>query len=222
MRPGRRRSAASASLVAALVAALVVLTLGASAAPTVRMQGASPPSVTTAARSSAAPTASATVPATPSGATRRSIPAAAPRLLEIPQLGLRATITPFTSKDVEAHGGAVKPPTLWTVSWWTGAGRPGTDSTDTVYLYGHTWREPAVFNRLKELSAGSRVQVTTSAGRLTYVVDRCLTVDKDDLASHPEVTRREPGRLLLIGCYRRTGREWSTTHNLVVAAHLVR
>lgn len=165
------------------------------------------------AASSAGPGTAAAEPST------AALPAAAPRILEVPEIGLRATIEPYTDDDVEAHGGAVKPPSLDTVAWWTGGGWPGSDSADTVYLYGHTWREPAVFNRLKELSAGSRVVLTTEAGRLVYVVDRCLTVDKDQLASHPEVTRREPGRLLLIGCYRRTGREWTTTHNLVVTAH---
>ena len=57
--------------------------------------------------------------------------------------------------QVEANAGAVKPSSLWQVAWWTGGGTPGSPGDNTVYLYGHTWKEPAVFTgeRMKVLHA---------------------------------------------------------------------
>lgn len=144
-----------------------------------------------------------------------------PLLLEVPAIDLKAGITAYTPAEVAAEGGAVKPPTLFSVSWWTGGGDPGPGAGNTVYLYGHTWKEPAVFNRIKELRAGDRVVVMTTAGRLVYVVDGSFTVDKPDLVSNARVTQALPGRLLLIGCYRATGHEAHTTANIVVTTHLV-
>jgi sortase (surface protein transpeptidase) len=146
--------------------------------------------------------------------------AASPLRLQIPAIGLTATITAYTSAQVAAAGGAVKPPTLFAVSWWTGGGDPGPTTRNTVYLYGHTWKEPAVFNRIKELRSGALVVVTTTVGRLVYVVDGSFTVSKPDLVTNQRVTEAIPGRLLLIGCYRATGHEAHTTANIVVSAHL--
>jgi hypothetical protein len=144
-----------------------------------------------------------------------------PLLLEVPAIALRAAITAYTPADVAADGGAVKPPTLFSVSWWTGGGNPGPAARNTVYLYGHTWKEPAVFNRIKELRVGDRVVVTTTGGRLVYVVDGSFTVSKPNLVTTARVTQATPGRLLLIGCYRATGHEAHTTANIVVTTHLL-
>ena len=141
-------------------------------------------------------------------------------LVEAPAIGLRAAVTPWTDEQVAAHGGAVTPSTLWEVAWWTGGGIPGSHADNTVYLYGHTWTGPAVFNRVRELGRGDTVVMTTRAGRLEYVVGQTFTVAKDDLADHPLVREGHPGRLLLIGCYRETGREERTTRNVVVVAQL--
>jgi LPXTG-site transpeptidase (sortase) family protein len=114
----------------------------------------------------------------------------------------------------------VKPSTLWDVAWWTGGGMPGSHTGNTVYLFGHTWKEPAVFNHIKELRRGDSVFVTTATGRLRYLVDSSFTVAKTDLSRTPAVAAGIPGRLLLLGCYRATGREEHTTRNVVVIAHL--
>jgi sortase (surface protein transpeptidase) len=144
-----------------------------------------------------------------------------PLLLEVPAIALKAAITAYTPAEVAADAGAVKPPTLFSVSWWTGGGNPGPAARNTVYLYGHTWKEPAVFNRIKELRVGDRVVVTTTGGRLVYVVDGSFTVGKPDLVTTARVTQATPGRLLLIGCYRATGHEAHTTANIVVTTHLL-
>lgn len=149
------------------------------------------------------------------------VPASPPLLVEAPSIGLRAEVAPYTDEDVASAGGAVRPPDLWTVSWWTGGGTPGTDADNTVYLYGHTWREPAVFNGVKDLVPGDSVVVTTQTGRVTYRVERSFLVDKPELPDNPAVTEVVAGRLLLLGCYRETGDERSTTQNVVVVAQAV-
>jgi sortase (surface protein transpeptidase) len=156
----------------------------------------------------------------PSQEARTFVPQSAPTVLEAPSIALRAAVTPYTAAEVAASGGVVEPATLWTVSWWTGGGTPGSHADNTVYLYGHTWREPAVFNRIKELEPGESVFVATRTGRLRYVVDQVFTVGKAEVGDHPTVVARSPGRLLLLGCYRETGREERTTRNVVVVAHL--
>lgn len=129
-------------------------------------------------------------------------------------------MTPYTAAEVAATGGVVKPSTLWLVAWWTGGGTPGSDADNTVYLFGHTWKEPAVFNRVKELRPRADIYLTTRTGRLHYLVDGSFTVAKEDLGDHPAVTAVVPGRLVLIGCFRETGLEAHTTSNLVVTAHI--
>lgn len=156
----------------------------------------------------------------PADESRPFVPASEPRLLEAPDIRLKAAVTPYTPEQVEANAGAVKPSSLWQVAWWTGGGAPGSPGDNTVYLYGHTWKEPAVFNDIKKLEPGDAVYVTTRTGRLHYVVESSFTVAKSDLTKTPTVAAAIPGRLLLLGCYRETGREESTTRNVVVIAHL--
>ena len=143
-----------------------------------------------------------------------------PLLVEAPGIGLTARVSPYTAADVRRNGGVVKPPTLCDVSWWTGGGMPGTAAQNTVYLYGHTWKEPAVFNRLKDLELGNEVYVTTARGRLRYVVEGSFTVPKPGLPTNKAVVAAVPGRLVLIGCYRETGHEDHTTRNIVITAQL--
>ncbi len=149
-----------------------------------------------------------------------TVPAGIPLRVSAPSIGLRHAVTPYTDDEVAAHGGAVEPPTLFTVSWWAGGGAPGTAATNTVYLFGHTWKEPAVFNRLKELRPGAAVEVSTAHGTLTYTVDGWFVVSKSAFDTDDRVRTAVPGRLLLVGCYRATGAESHTTANIVVTAQL--
>jgi sortase (surface protein transpeptidase) len=171
---------------------------------------------------SGGPAQAAVTSSSPSSHATASSRPTTPLLLEVPAIALKAAITAYTPDEVAADGGAVKPPTLFSVSWWTGGGNPGPAARNTVYLYGHTWKEPAVFNRIKELRVGDRVVVTTTGGRLVYVVDGSFTVSKPDLVTTARVTEATAGRLLLIGCYRATGHEAHTTANIVVTTHLLR
>jgi hypothetical protein len=215
-----RRSGDLATAATALVAAVVTLLAAQPPQPGVPGRTGGTPTATV------VPGVATVVPAPPQSfsrpadASRPLVPASAPQLVEAPSIGLRAAVTAYSAAEVAANGGAVKPATLWTVAWWTGGGTPGTHTDNTVYLYGHTWREPAVFNRVEELEPGAVVRVTTRTGCLDYVVDGSFTVEKTKLDEHPTVTAAVPGRLVLIGCHRETGREEHTTRNIVVTAHL--
>ncbi len=144
---------------------------------------------------------------------------AAPIRLSAPRIGLDAAIEKYTDAMVKREGG-VDPPKLDAISWWTGGGTPGSNAGNTVYLYGHTWKEPAVFNRIKELRPGDYIFVTTSNGRLRYRVEGSYRVAKPELPTDPRVTEAKPGRLLLLACWRATGKELTTTRNIVVQAQL--
>ena len=161
-------------------------------------------------------------------ATHRVIAMAKPSRLSAPRIGLDAPIDEYNASTLEQRRRqtgrtGVDPPMLDRVSWWSGnnAGIPGTDATNTVYLYGHTWREPAVFNRIKELRPGDTLDVTTPSGRLRYVVvTEPFKVLKPEFASDSRVTLAKAGRLIIVGCYRETGNEVTTTENVVVALQL--
>ena len=223
MRTGRHRvtgattgRAAAATVLVAAAAALLATTPQ-QAGEQGRPSGIPDVAVTAPATVAPAPPQSSSRPAREA---RAYVPESPPVLLEVPTIGLRATVTPWGEQQVAAHGGAVMPSSLWEVAWWTGGGTPGSHAANTVYLYGHTWTAPAVFNRVKELRLGDAVVVTTRAGRLAYVVEQSFTVAKADLDDHPLVRDAHPGRLLLIGCFRETGREEHTTRNVVVVAQL--
>ncbi len=159
---------------------------------------------------------------------RQAISMAKPLQLTAPRIGLDASVDEYSKATLEQRTRqtgrtGVYPPMLDRVSWWSGnnAGIPGTDATNTVYFYGHTWREPAVFNRIKELRFGDDVYVTTGNGRLHYVVvEEPFTVSKPDFSSDPRVTLAKAGRLIMVGCYRETGKEFKTTENVVVALQM--
>ncbi len=165
------------------------------------------------ARASATPPAraSATPPA----------PSVVPRRVIAPVIGLDAIVEPYTEEMVRDQNGSVRPARVDRVAWWSGGGTPSVRADNTVYLYGHTWNRPAVFNDIGHLQPGDEVVVRGDRGEVRYGVTGQYVVDKDDLAADPRVRAAVPGRLLLIGCYRQTGLERYTTHNIVVQAQLL-
>lgn len=149
-----------------------------------------------------------------------SVLAAPPTRLQIPSVGIDAESEVYTNEMV-AESGGVNPTASDIVSWWSGGGMPGDDADNTVYIYGHTWTGPAVFNTLKQVENGAPIAITTSNGDVTYMVQDKFTVAKPDLSADPRVNEVMPGRLVLIACWRETGNEPTTTHNLVVVAQIV-
>jgi len=143
--------------------------------------------------------------------------------IRIPSVGIDAPVTPYTDAMVEAAGGWVDPTSSHAAAWWTGGGTPDPDPTNTVYVYGHVSRVPAVFNRLHTLAPGATVRLVTARGTITYRVSEVLPpVRKVDLPSDPRVNAVAPGRLVLIGCYRAPDQGTRpTTRNTVVIAEQV-
>ena len=205
----------------AVVAAVLCCVLSGCATP---RQDAAPvseptPSATTPSVTSAPPTVSPT-PDSLIG----NVPVAAPTRLVLPAAGIDGPVEEYTAADAEAEGG-VNPAALDTISWYSGVPNPmpGSDASNTVYIFGHSWIEPAVFNGLKDLHAGDRATITTSSGELVYAVDEVITMAKPDFTQDARVTAVVPGRLALVTCYRPPGWDPSShaPDNTVVFLHLV-
>lgn len=145
---------------------------------------------------------------------------ARPLSLSIPRIGLEAVIEEYTNAMVAASDDKVDPVNFDTVAWWSGGSAPGVDATNTVYMYGHSWNKPAVFNDLKDLQVGDEIFVTTEKGVLRYAVEFSYQVPKTGLTANDDYKDAEAGRLTLVSCYRETGNEETTKDNLVVQAQL--
>ncbi len=152
------------------------------------------------------------------------VPMAPPTRLVLPAAGIDGPVEEYTAAEAEAEGG-VNPAALDTISWYSGIPNPmpGSDAANTVYIFGHSWIEPAVFNGLKALHAGDRATITTTAGELVYEVDEIITMAKPDFTQDARVTAVVPGRLALVTCYRPPGWDPSShaPDNTVVFLHLV-
>lgn len=155
------------------------------------------------------------------------VPAAAPTRLTIPSIGVDAPVSLYTVEQAQAGSDGVTgrscindgvitcidPPDGHGISWQKAAvggvafgAEPGSDSDGTVYLFGHSSTAPdTVFNSLYKLEAGDSALVSTSAGVLTYDVERIVKPEKGDYTTTPEAIDQVPGRLLLISCYHGPG-----------------
>lgn len=149
---------------------------------------------------------------------------AVPTRLVFPAAGIDGPVEDYTAADAASEGG-VNPATLDTISWYSGLAdpMPGTDARNTVYLFGHTWIEPAVFNGLKDVRAGDEAVLSTANGDLVYRVESVLTMAKSDFTEDARVAAIVPGRLALVTCHRPAG--WSDSaaapDNTVVLLQLV-
>jgi len=132
--------------------------------------------------------------------------------LSIPAAGVNQSITPYTQADIDANGG-VEPPDMAAISWDTTI--PGSKlsvtTTNTIYLYGHWWIEPAVFNDVWKLQPGAAASITSTAADgsvevLDFVMNEpTFTVMKPDFDSDARVTPVDRCRLVVVSCYRPDG-----------------
>ena len=129
----------------------------------------------------------------------------------------------YTQEMIDERGG-FDPVGLATISWDTTIpdGLAGTDAANTVYLYGHTWVDEAVFNNLKDLQPGAVASIDTANGTLCYVTQKTLTLNKAEYKSNDELTNAIPNRLVLVSCYRPVGYDpgSATVQNIVVVLQL--
>ena len=151
------------------------------------------------------------------------IAASAPLRLRIPAISVDGAVSEYSQQMIDDRGG-FDPPDLSTVSWDTTipGGLAGTDSANTVYLYGHSWVDPAVFNGLKEMKAGDLAAVDTANGTLCYLAQKTLTLDKAQYKNNDELTTAIPNRLVLVSCYRPVGYDpnSATVKNIIVVLQL--
>ncbi|MGH7218573.1 MAG: class F sortase [Candidatus Microsaccharimonas sp.] len=145
--------------------------------------------------------------------------------LDIPCVGISGPITEYT--EAMLVDGAVEPATMDTISWYTGipGGILSEAATNTNYVYGHSWIEPAIFNGVRQMTPGCEVIITTGNGEtLTYVMSEpVFSVMKPELSTDPRVTEAKAGRLVLVSCYRPDGYDPNagTVENIVAVLQLV-
>lgn len=170
----------------------------------------------------AAPSASPTA-ATPGPAADLVIAASAPLRLRVPVIGVDGAVSEYSQQMINARGG-FDPPELSIISWDTTiqGGTAGTDSINTVYLYGHSWVDEAVFNGIRVMKAGDVAGIDTANGTLCYVTQKTLTLDKAEYKHNDELTDAIPNRLVLVSCYRPVGYDpnSATVKNIVAVLQL--
>lgn len=205
----------------ALASAALIGTLGGCATPL-------PENTSQRANDAASPSPSATQSgpaASPdASAPAAAVPVAPPTHLAFPAAGIDGVVDEYTAADAEADGG-INPPRLDSISWYSGIddALAGSHATNTVYLFGHTWTQPAVFNGLRDVEIGDEATVTTQYGVMTYSVNDIITMSKSDFSEDPRVAAVVPGRLALVSCFRPNGLD-ADAHapdNIVVLMHLV-
>ena len=151
------------------------------------------------------------------------ISASAPLRLRVPSLGIDGAVSEYTQTMIDELGG-FDPPELSTISWDTTipGGLAGTDATNTLYLYGHSSVNEAVFNDLQDVASGAVASVDTANGRLCYVEQKSLQLAKAEYKYNDELTDAIPNRLVLVSCYRPVGYDpnAATVQNIVLVLQL--
>ncbi|WP_148667431.1 class F sortase, partial [Arthrobacter sp. Hiyo1] len=142
--------------------------------------------------------------------------ASAPVQITYPAVGLDVLVHPL--RPDPAGGQSIEPPETMDGYWLSPFGTPGTGSTNTTYVIGHSWEGlDAPFNHLSYAAApGDELKVVTATGAMTYKVDSVTTYTKSTLKDSP-VWTAVPNRLVLISCY--TQDLWGK--NVAVVASLV-
>jgi Sortase domain len=142
-------------------------------------------------------------------------PVAPPQRLVYPAADIDVPVYPLDPSSSDVASQTIIPPATMDGYWLTPYGMPGSGSTNTTYVVGHSWQDlEAPFNRLSsKAAAGDRLTVVTSSGELEYRVDSVTTYVKSGLKDSP-IWEVAPNRLVLISCY--TDDLWGT--NVVVSA----
>lgn len=126
--------------------------------------------------------------------------AAAPVLLTIPSIGVRAAVQPV---GTTADGSMQAPTRPEDVAWFEPGTRPGTIGSAVIAGHSGTWKngKGSVFDSLQRLKPGDTVQVEDARGERTDFIVRGTRIF-DPEADATEVFRSSDGkaRLNLITC----------------------
>lgn len=156
---------------------------------------AEPPAADPVARESSASLAGG--PAAASRATT-GLPAGRPRRIDIPALGVHASVDPIRVVDR-----ALTPPSdPQRLGWWSGGARPG-DRTGSALLTGHTIHTGGgVLADLEELTPGDPISVTGERRRVDYRVSSVSILSTEEVARRYRelFDQSGPGRLVLVTC----------------------
>ena len=203
MRPqGGRRGvlAAAATAVLAVVGVLaLVLGLRGSGRPP-QPSAAAPPSITTSAPATVAPTTApgpttSPAPTTPDPpATNRIgpfLPASTPNRIEIPSIGVASTS--FVDLGIAADGSITVPGSADEVGFYTGGPTPGQLGPAVLAAHVDSKQGPGIFYRLGAVKVGDVVKVGRADGSTTtFRVDKVATYPKDRFSTRRSTTTRRP------------------------------
>jgi len=164
--------------------------------------------------SASGPSASGTA-SSPARKVSRKVPAAPPLHLTVGSAGIDLPVLPLTPTGSDLASHSIVPPMTFDAYWLTSFGSPGDGSNNTTYIVGHSGiNQDAPFNRLStSVKVGDTFTLTTSSGRIKYVVESVVTHNKDTLAQS-DIWRIVPNKVVLISCY--TEDPWGK--NVVVSA----
>jgi hypothetical protein len=199
-----------------MVAALVVVTLGACGAPPepearpapLPIDGSTSPTTGPAPESTTS-TSSAVVAATSAVAAATAerwdnlevthAPGIVPVRLVVDALGIDAAIGPA---GVEPDGALELPADTTTIAWYASGAAPGEAGSALLAAHVDHDGRAGVFFRLRELDRGAEIRVVAADGRLrTFVVDgRPIEIDKSALRGEPLFGTDGPATLALVTC----------------------
>ncbi|WP_343320598.1 class F sortase (plasmid) [Arthrobacter sp. TMP15] len=138
----------------------------------------------------------------PSDAQKPNTEVAIPLHISYPTIGMDQSVLALYPTDAETLSGSIVPPPTLEAYWLTNYGSPGPVSTNTTYIVGHSWEgRGSPFNNISsQAKLGDRFIVTTTAGNLTFVVEKITTETKDTLRQS-YIWDIVPGRLIIITCF---------------------
>ncbi|MFI2783060.1 class F sortase [Streptomyces sp. ALB3] len=148
---------------------------------------------------------------------------AAPQRVEIPSIGIDATVV---RRGLDGEG-AIEPPPFATpgaVGWFAGGAEPGTEGAALFVGHVDTETKPAVFYGLSTARPGEKVRVNRSDGKVAeFTIDDVQVFTRERFDAQKAYGPRMDGRaeLRLITCggtYDRASRSY--TANVVVSAYL--
>jgi hypothetical protein len=151
----------------------------------------------------------------------RSMKPSAPTGISIPTLGVRAGVVEVG----KAADGSIATPTrdpIGTAGWYGLGPSPGEAGSAVIVGHVDTANKPAVFERLKELTAGKLIEVTRRDHRTaTFTVESVESFPKTSFPADRVFTNGDASRLVLVTC----GGKWiggplGYADNVIVFAHL--
>ncbi len=189
-----------------LVAAVSTTTIPAPVAPITEPTPALPPSPGVTGGSAPAPTTEA--PQAPD-----------PVRIEIGAIGVDAPVIPL---DLRADGSIEVPEAADETGWWRDGPEPGEPGPAVIYGHVDSWTGPAVFFGLRQLDAGSAIDVIREDGSVvTYEVERIEQYEKAEFPTDEVYGDTDAPVLRLVTCGGEFDQEArSYRDNLVVYASL--